>query len=178
MHIRHIRQTNTALQATAIRDQHRTHGQDAGLPTVHADAHRMRPAQHVLHAGLHVRDPAELRLNLLVRIVHDERVKAGTTHHKERVFGFFAGGARSRHLDRINTLTCTVERNIHARRHVTHRDVQVARQQVAGAHRQNTQARLASLVMRQRRRHGTHRAVTTCGNQQVNALGNQLAGGL
>ena len=132
----------------------------------------------MLHAGLHVRNPAELRLNLLVRIIHDERIKPGTTHHKERVFGFFAGGARRRHLNRINALTCTVERNIHARRHVTHRNVQVTRQQVTGTHRQNTQARLGPLMMRQRRRHSTHRTVTTGSDEQVNALSDQLAGGI
>ena len=178
IHIRHIRQTNTTLQAATIRNQHRPHRQSTRLPTVHANTHRMRPTQHVLHAGLHVRNPAELRLNLLVRIIHDKRIKAGTTHHKERMFGFFAGGARSRHLNRINGLTCTVERNINARRHVTHRNIQVTRQQVTGTHRQNTQARLTPLMMRQRRRHSTHRTVTTGSNQQVNTLSDQLAGRL
>ena len=178
MHIRHIRQANTTLQAATIRDQHRPHRQSTRLPTVHADTHRVRPAQHMLHAGLHVRHPTKLRLNLLVRIIHDKRIKAGTTHYKERVFGFFAGGARRRHLNRINALTCTVECNIHARRHVTHRNIQVARQQVTCTHRQNTQARLAPLMMRQRRRHSTHRAVTAGSNEQVNTLSNQLAGGL
>ena len=94
------------------------------------------------------------------------------------MFGFFAGGARRRHLNRINTLTCTIERNIHARRHVTDRNIQVTRQQVTGTHRQNTQTRLTPLMMRQCRRHSTHRTVTTGSDQQVNTLSDQLAGRL
>ena len=100
---------------------------------------------HMPQPRAHIGEPPNTSFKLLSGIVHHQSVKPGAAHDEERVFGFFVAAGVGHHPNSIYRLLHPVKRNIDAGGDITHRQVQVAGEQVTGAQRDNTKSRLRPL---------------------------------